>query len=92
MIAFYAIVTFISGFFVGSSIDSQAYVANIQGSTITLEQKMHSLPGDWWNGNFELAAKYHCGDFEVLEKTSKPSTMSGSKVKDDAWYWVVHCK
>jgi hypothetical protein len=37
MLAFYAIVTFISGFFVGSSIDSQAYVADIQGSTITLE-------------------------------------------------------
>ena len=92
MITLYVICGFLVGFFTGSSLDSQAQVATIQGHTVTLEQELHSLPPDWWSANFEKAAKYHCKEFDVLEKTNQPYTLTAANLKPDTQYWVIRCK
>lgn len=42
---------------------------------------------------FEAGAEQACGntDYEVIERTRHPSTLSGQKLPKSMYYWVVRC-
>ena len=86
------VITFCAGLILGQKFDSQAYVAKIDDKVITLEQDTGWMADAWWQGNFNKAAKYHCGTYEVMEKSETPSTLLSTEIKKNYYYWVVKCK
>lgn len=47
-----------------------------------------------YRSKFESGAKKACGgkDYEVLERTRNPSTLSGMDLPSSKFYWVIRCK
>lgn len=87
---------YLSCFFIFLSACFSASLERNQGDIKTIGYYTGVLTKDEgvYLSKFESGAKKACGDknYEVLERTRNPATLSGMDLPPSKFYWVIRCK